>query len=169
MDTPADPSSRLARIEARLTELEDREAIRELIARYGPLADAGQADAVAALWAEDGSYAVDGYGENRGRLAVAALIDAPTHQRLMQQGCAHVLSPVRVDVCGSRAVAVGYSCVFRRHDTAFEAWRVSANRWELEKRDGTWQVLRRVNRLLDGNAAAAALLGAAADAPPPPG
>ncbi len=168
MDTATDPSPRLARLEARLGELEDREAIRELIARYGPLADAGRAGDVAALWAEDGVYAVDGYGENRGRAAVAALITGPTHQGLMQAGCAHVLSPIRLDLSGNRAVAVGYSCVFRRRDDAFEAWRVSANRWELQKRDGQWQVLRRTNRLLDGNAAAVALLGADSLAGPPP-
>lgn len=50
------------RIAERLQSLEDREAIRDLIARYGPLADAGDAEAVAAQWSEDGSYAVGRMG-----------------------------------------------------------------------------------------------------------
>jgi len=37
-------------LEERLQALEDREAIRALIARYGPLADSGDAAGVAALW-----------------------------------------------------------------------------------------------------------------------
>ena len=36
--------------------------------------------------------------------------------------------------------------------------RVSANRWELERIDGTWQVIRRTNRLLDGTPEARRLL-----------
>ncbi|MFN5782700.1 MAG: nuclear transport factor 2 family protein, partial [Novosphingobium sp.] len=69
-------------IAGRLRLLEDREAIRDLIARYGPLADAGNAEAVAALWHEDGVYAVGGMGEARGREAIAALISGPVHQSL---------------------------------------------------------------------------------------
>ena len=36
--------------------------------------------------------------------------------------------------------------------------RVSANRWELERIDGTWRVIRRTNRLLDGTPEARRLL-----------
>ena len=45
---------RLDRLEARVQALEDELAIIRLVASYGPLVDAGEADAVAALWAEDG-------------------------------------------------------------------------------------------------------------------
>ena len=150
--------SRLAALEARLAELEDREAIRNLVARYGPLADAGEAAAVASLWAEDGVYDVGGFGASAGRVAIAALIAGPVHRQLMRDGCAHLLGPVHVHIDGARAVAVGHSCVFRHTGKAFEAYRVAANRWELLKRDGQWQVARRSNRLLDGDAAARALL-----------
>lgn len=158
MSIPTDDRTRLAALEARLAELEDREAIRNLVASYGPLADSGDAAGVAALWAEDGVYAVGGFGENAGREAVAALIRAPFHQQLMQDGCAHTLGPVYIRIDGGRALAIGYSVVFRRAGEGFEAWRVSANRWELEKREGRWQVSRRRNALLDGDAAARALL-----------
>ncbi|MFM7784968.1 MAG: nuclear transport factor 2 family protein [Gammaproteobacteria bacterium] len=158
MSTTGDHSARLAALEARLSELEDCEAIRNLVASYGPLADSGDAEGVAALWAEDGVYAVGGFGENAGREAVAALIRAPFHQQLMQDGCAHALGPVHIRIEGDRALAIGYSVVFHRTGESFEAWRVSANRWELEKRNGRWQVRRRRNALLDGDAAARALL-----------
>jgi hypothetical protein len=39
-----------------------------------------------------------------------------------------------------------------------QAHRVSANRWELERVGGTWRVVRRTNRLLDGTPEARALL-----------
>lgn len=48
---------RLAVLEQRLRRPEDELAIARLMASYGPLADAGDADAVAGLWAEDGDAA----------------------------------------------------------------------------------------------------------------
>lgn len=148
----------LPTIEQRLQALEDREAIREIIAGYGPMADSGDAGGIAELFAESGCYAVGGMGEARGRAAIAGLIEGPTHRDLMAAGCAHLLGPVAIDLGGDRAVARGHSVVLRHTGGNFEVFRVSANRWELERRDGAWQVTRRDNALLDGNAAARALL-----------
>lgn len=137
----------LADLETRLQRAEDAEAIRNLIASYGPLADAGDAAGVAALWTEDGEYDVGGYGVSKGREAIAALITGETHQQLMAQGCAHILSPHHIEIDGDVASATGYSTVFRKADDAFEAWRVSENRWELARQaDGDWRVTKRINR-----------------------
>lgn len=149
-----------ASIEQRLRRLEDLEAIRALIASYGPLADAGDADAVAALWMPDGTYAVGGMGEASGRDAIAGLIAGETHRDLMAQGCAHLLGPVAIDLDGDHAVARGHSVVLRHADRGFEACRVSANRWHLAHTAEGWRVIRRENVLLDGNAAAQALFRA---------
>lgn len=145
-------------LEARLRTLEDREAIRDLIARYGPLADSGNAEGVAALWAEDGVYAVAGFAEAQGRAAIAALIAGDNHRQLMAEGCAHVLGPVAIDLDGDRAVARGHSLVVRWTGQAFELHRAAANRWELARGDRGWQVTRRDNALLQGDEAARALL-----------
>ena len=136
--------------EHRLRRLEDREAIRELIARYGPLADAGEAQALAALWSEDGEYDVGGFGIARGRPAIAALIDADFHRSLMAQGCAHVLSPPTIDLDGDRATAVNHSLVLRHRADEWKVWRVAANRWDLIRTSDGWRIARRVNRPLDG-------------------
>lgn len=148
---------------ARLRALEDREAIRALVASYGPLADSGDAAGVAALWVEQGVYAVGGMVEATGRDAIAALIDGPVHRQLMAQGCAHLLGPVAIHLDGDRATACGHSVVFRRVDGAFEVHRASANRWQLVRAPCGWRVLRRDNLMLDGSQAAQALLS------PPPG
>lgn len=146
-------------VEDRLQRLEDAEAIRNLIARYGPLADAGDAAGVAALWTEDGEYDVGGFGVARAREEIAALIDARFHRELMAQGCAHVLSAPVIALDGDRAVATNQSVVFRRAGASFEAWRAAANRWELVRTAPGWRVARRINRPLDGSEAALALLG----------
>ncbi len=146
------------RIAERLRALEDREAIRDLIARYGPLADSGDAAGVAALFAPDAVYAVGGMGEAKGRAAIAALIDGPVHRALMAQGCAHVLTSPAIDLHGDLAKARCHSVVFAREGEGWRAVRVSANRWELARSAQGWWVTRRDNRLLDGSEAAQALL-----------
>ena len=152
-------------LEERLQALEDREAIRNLIARYGPGADCGDAAGVAALWAEDGSYSVGGMVDAQGRSEIAALMTSDLHQSLMAEGCAHVLGPVAIDLQGNSAIARGHSVVFRKTANGFEAWRVSANRWELERATDGWQVRRRVNAPLDGSEAARLLLSPVWPAP----
>lgn len=148
-------------VEARLQALEDREAIRDLLARYGPLADTGDADALAELWTEDGRYAVGGMTEAKGRAAIAALIDGTVHRGLMADGCAHALGPVTIDLDGDHATARGYSIVFRHTGAQkFEAYRVSANRWQLARTSDGWRVTSRENALLDGAEAARILLAA---------
>ncbi len=63
------------------------------MASYGPLVDAGDGDAVGALWAEDGEYDVDGW-HMRTRVEVAAMVRSPAHQGLIGRGSAHFLGPV---------------------------------------------------------------------------
>jgi ketosteroid isomerase-like protein len=146
----------------RLRVLEDREAIRDLIASYGPLADIGDAPAIAALWTDDGVYEIVGFAPARGHAAIAALIEGPIHQALMADGCAHVLGPVAVTLEGDHALARGHSVVFCNGANGFEARRVSANRWALARTAGGayggWRVVHRANALLNGEAAARILL-----------
>lgn len=149
----------MSTLEARLAELEDREAIRDLIARYGMLADAGDAQGAAALWTEDGSYDVGGFGLHRGPLAIAALLESTAHAELMTTGCAHVMSAPVIELTGDRAIARTYSLVLRHDGGRWEAHRVAANSWQLKRTDKGWRVAERVNRLLDGDGAARSLIG----------
>lgn len=134
----------------RLRRLEDKEAIRNLIASYGPLADSGASQELAQLWTDDGEYDVGGYGTARGRDDIAALIESETHQELMRMGCAHILSPHAIRVDEEEATAAGYSVVWRRKDGAMEPWRVSWNVWQFVRRGSEWFVRRRINRPVGG-------------------
>lgn len=144
---------------ARVWALEDGDAIRDLIARYGPLVDAGDCAGAAALWCEDGVYEVGGFGAHRGRAAIQALLEGEAHQMLIAGGAAHVLSPPVIELAGDRARARTYSVVFRRKGDAWEAHRVSANLWSLVRVAEGWRVARRINRPLDGAPEARALIG----------
>ncbi|WP_240334422.1 nuclear transport factor 2 family protein [Sphingobium estronivorans] len=142
----------------RMAALEDREAIRDLIARYGPLADGGDCAGAASLWTEDGIYEVGGFGSYQGRAAIQALLEGESHQGLIHGGAAHVLSPPVIDLDGDRATARSYSVVFRKAGDSWEAHRASANLWQLVRTHEGWKVAQRVNRLLDGSADARALI-----------
>jgi hypothetical protein len=131
---------------ARLRRLEDADAIRNLLASYGLLADSGASTELALLWTEYGEYDVGGYGTAKGRDAIAALIESETHQQLLQAGCAHILSPHVIEVVDERATAAGYSVVWRYNEGAMEPWRVSWNTWELVRQRSQWFVQRRINR-----------------------
>ncbi|WP_416832519.1 MAG: nuclear transport factor 2 family protein [Erythrobacter sp.] len=144
--------------DARLRALEDRAQIANLIAAYGPLADTGAGEALARLWVEDGEYDIGGFGMIKGHAALAAMMDSPVHRGLMEQGCAHILSPHRIELSGDSAVAVGYSTVMRRTGEIYEAWRVSANRWWLVRTAAGWRVKRRENTPLNGSAETRSLL-----------
>lgn len=150
----------MAKAEDRLQRLEDTEAIRNLLARYGPLADAGRSDQVAALWSEDGEYEIGGFGHAHGRTQVAAMIDAPFHRKLMAEGCAHILTAPAIDLDGASATAINHSFVLRRQGEDWQVWRVSANRWELTRTGLGWRVVRRINRPLNGSPEVLALLAA---------
>lgn len=140
----------------RVRALEDRAAINDLIARYGPAADAGDGDAVGALWAEDGEYWIGGSVLTGSE--IAGLVEFDTHREYLSRGCAHVLSAPLITVEGDRAEAINHSVVLVRSDARWDAERVSANRWEFVRTGEGWRVVRRENHLLDGSEDARSLL-----------
>lgn len=151
---------RLEALERRLSRIEDELAITRLVGSYGPLVDAADADAVAALWAENGTYDVEGW-EMRSRADVHAMVLSPQHQGLVTAGCTHFLGPVVVTVDGDTAVAVCESLLVVHHKERFHVARAGANRFELVRNAGVWEILHRTTRALDGDPAARGLLAVA--------
>jgi uncharacterized protein (TIGR02246 family) len=150
---------RLAELEERLQRLEDERAIQRLIASYGPLVDAGEADAAAALWATDGVYDVEGW-LMKSRDDVAAMVRSDPHQALIGGGSAHFLGPAVVTIDGDDAVAVCESILVVRHDDRHVVGRAGANYFRLRRIDGRWQIITRTTRSLDGKPEARELLSA---------
>ncbi|OBF97027.1 hypothetical protein A5790_00400 [Mycobacterium sp. 852002-51152_SCH6134967] len=149
----------LADLERRLARLEDERAIERLIASYGPLVDAGEADATADLWADEGTYDVEGW-HMAGRGEVAAMVRSDAHQGLIRRGCCHFLGPAVVTVDGDDAVAVCESLLVTRHDDGFAVSRAGANHFRLHRSDGRWAIVARRTRQLDGSVEARELLTA---------
>ncbi|MBX9980356.1 MAG: nuclear transport factor 2 family protein [Mycobacterium gordonae] len=142
---------------ARLRQLEDERDIARLIASYGPAVDAGDPDATARLWAQDGVYDID-LMRMEGREEVRAMVDSTAHQKMVKNGCSHFLGPAVVTVDGDAAVAVCESLVLVRDGDGYRVWRATANHFALRRIDGRWQISVRTSRVLDGSPEARALL-----------
>ncbi len=145
--------SRLGQLETRVRELEDRDALAQLVASYGPAVDSGEASAAAALWSEDGVFDVVPYFELVGHDGIAGMVDDDGHQSLIHNGCGHVLTAPKVVVEGDYARGWNYAFNIRWDAEADRFWiaRLSANEWEFRRdRDG-WHVVRRTNINLDGD------------------
>jgi len=137
----------LAALERRVESLEDELAIHRLIVRYGFAVDTGDADATAELFTEDTLFDVDGRLIMRGRDGVSDMVRGERHQSLLPN-CAHTIGPAIVEVNGARATATGYTRIYRRTGDTIGLMRLGFNRWELEKRDGGWQIVYRISRRL---------------------
>ena len=143
----ADLTQTVADLARRVARLEDELAIHKLIVRYGLGVDVGDAEAAAGVFTADGVYDVD-VGKMEGRPAVEAMVRTPRHQAMVGH-CAHQMGPFVIDLGDDAgAVATGYSRVYLHTPAGTHVYRVSLNRWELVKQDGTWLVARRTTRVL---------------------
>jgi hypothetical protein len=146
-------------LERRLQRLEDERAVQRVVIGYGPAADAGLAKRAGELWLEDGLYDWDAKGEpHRGSDGVDRMLRGDVHQGLIRNGAAHLAMPPLVEVDGDRAVALTYSLVFVRREGRYDLWRLSANRWDLERHDLEWRIRCRTNRQLDDSGGGRTLL-----------
>ncbi|WP_280397118.1 nuclear transport factor 2 family protein [Nocardia carnea] len=141
----------LAGLAERVQRLEDELAIIRKLTAYGPLVDAGEADAVAALWTEDGEYDVEGW-RMIGRADLRDMVRSAAHQDIITGGSAHFFGPAHIErIDGDEATAVCESILVRNEDGRFYIWRAGAHRIELRRTDQGWCVSRRVTRPLNGS------------------
>ena len=168
-----DLDARLEALEARLVAAEtgldraaDELAVLRLLASYSPRVDSGDAEGVAELWTEDGVYDVD-TGVLDGHDGLVEMVNGDAHQGLIAHGCGHVPSLPVVLLDGDRAVATGYTQLVVRSSRPgrYTVLRVTASRWELERRgrvdapDRGWRVVLRTARAVTDDGEGRELLG----------
>lgn len=159
-----DTEDRIAALERRLTDAEDRLALLQIVAGYGPAVDSGSAEATTRMWTEDGTY--DTYPiVLDGREAIADMVSGERHQSLINAGAAHLIGIPHIELDGDSAVVTTYSqLVLRDTDTdSYRIWRTGVNRWQFARTADGWKVTDRINRQLDGTEEARQLLAEAID------
>ena len=152
---------RILRLEQRLRHAEDKLAIYQLLAGYGPAIDGDCQSDAARAWIEDSVYDMD---EKRfeGRANILAMLEGDYARGLIKSGSGHVISMPHIVVDGDTAVATCTSRLYRHAEGNFRVERVTANRWELVRTPQGWRVKRRTNRTLDGSKGSHALFKQAA-------
>ena len=135
----------LEALQRRITRLEDIEAIKQLKARYCEICDheAYDADAMASLFTEDGTWSGAGVGTAEGREAIRELF-AGFPKAIA--GAQHIVANPLIEVDGDRARGVWYliAAVTQNDGTTASNWPGAAARYHEEyvKQNGEWKFRR---------------------------
>jgi hypothetical protein len=151
--------ARVARLEARVQELEDERAVRELLARYGFNADCLRDEAFVDLFTDDGVVdLVVGAGATtvlryEGKAELEQFISNP-QGRNRPDVAGHVLHMQGNNVVshykGDEAVVNSYSVVVHAKDAQLSVISAGNNEWRMRKVDGKWLFKERRRRELGG-------------------
>lgn len=144
-------------LEKRIRVLEDRSAIADILAIYGPAIDGASRDYIASVWAEGGVFDRGPSGVQSGS-EIWDYALSKEHQDWIRTGVAHAYTAPHISIDGDTAHATGYVSIFLREGDGHKAWRVTANRWDFVRTDAGWKITRRTNRLIDGGEPALKLL-----------
>jgi hypothetical protein len=158
-------------IEDRISAIEDRLEILNLIASHPPSADSGADYFTRQVYTEDGVIDLGGGKTATGNAEVAGMVKTPGHQAAIAGGLAHFCGLPRIEIDGDTATVTSYLQIITPHPTAepyevpnhgvtkgFRIHRVGANRWELVRTADGWKIKRRTLRPLDGTEPARELL-----------
>ncbi len=150
--------ARLAALEARVKELEDDRAIRDLLARYGFTADNCQDEAFVQLYTEDGrikvaananarkNFGVDEWIEYQDHEGIRAFITHPKghHSPTLYGKSMHLQGNNLVtDISGDEAVVSGYQVAIAVDDAGTRVLSAGNNEWHLRRVDGEWRIKER--------------------------
>jgi len=140
--------STIDELERRLRALEDREEIRELVARYAYEVDCGEPPDWASVFSPDIEMEAGKLGVSRGLAAIEQRFTRAEHLDAIRDGSQHAYSNVVVDldVDGDRATAWGYACVHTRRDGSWHIYTLGVNVWTLRREADGWRFVGRERR-----------------------
>lgn len=149
-----------ARLQKRLTELEDDKQIREVLSRYGFTADGGRDQEYVDLYTDDGSMnsittmafgsGYDGAIVFNGKNEIMNFITDPKAHKAIQGRCMHIQgNNLATVISEDEARASSYSFVLIKTSESDESISIRSsgfNVWTLKKTDGKWLIKERMRR-----------------------
>lgn len=129
-------------IEERLQRLEDRDAIHQLFVDYGRYLDAGDIDAYASLFTEDGEVLLGPMGRTQGRANIHALMSKVLEGRVGTSY--HIIGSPQVVIDGDEATSEVMWTVIQR-DPEGKPRLTSMGRHvdRLRRENGAWRFAER--------------------------
>jgi uncharacterized protein (TIGR02246 family) len=119
------------------SELADKDAIREVLAKYCFCLDSGDFDGMAALFSEDGTWHTD-FGQGTGRAGIA------DHARSLRAGSAprprgvHLTTNIVIELNGDRAKVRSNWVVAQNHASGPRISAAGGYDDDMVKQNGTW-------------------------------
>lgn len=153
-----DLEARLARLEARVRELEDDREIRDVLARYGYTADNCEDEAFIDLYTDDGAikvsrgrrggadFAGEGWTVWNEKEGLRRFITHPQgHHRPELYGKSMHLqgNNLVTHISGDEAVAHSYQVAIVAEDGSVRMLSAGNNQWQLRRVDGKWRIRER--------------------------
>jgi uncharacterized protein (TIGR02246 family) len=134
-----------------MTEIEDKDAIRELMAEYCFRLDEGRYDDMAALFTEDGTWDT-AFGKTSGRAAIAKLAaDIRAQAGADRPRAAHLVTNIVIVLEGGRAEVRSNWMVMQNSPDGPKIGSGGAYRDEIVRRDGRWLFhYRKIERFIAG-------------------
>jgi len=143
----------------------DMSEIAQLVAAYGPAAEAINLDFLSCFWSEDACYDLGESWIVEGKSDILAGYTGDTHKQMVAQGCAHIATVPVIVISGDSASATHHVTLFTHRAGGFEVHRIVVARWEFDRsRTGRWTAVSRTLRNV-GSTGATELLAAAHSAP----
>ena len=150
----------LSSLERRLRAVEDRLEILNLLGGSPFSSDVPSPAFWEAMYEEQAVMDRGaGLDEIRGREKLVDIVRGAPHMAAVRGGMAHFAGLPHVRIDGDRAVATGYLQIIVPHREGPEiglgdyppsaglvVWRLSANRWELERTPDGWRITKRTIR-----------------------
>lgn len=157
----ARPGADTAQLQQRVQQLEDQEAIRQVLISYGEHLDARDFASYAALFARDGTW-TGGFGSATGPADIQSMLEkniGKAEPGFINKSSFHLMTTMSVEVQGDSATARSRYLFFTatpesRPQVALAGRYVD----EFVREDGQWRIRRRTTHGVlpwrDGNAAA---------------
>ncbi len=138
-------------LERRLQALEDREGVRECLARYCYNADLGRSKEWASNFTPNGALDTGPGTRAEGYEQLLDFISNPKGgHKAIENHCTHNITNLFIRVNGNKAWAEGYQIVLVREkdgdDAPRRVYRMGLSHWNFEKRNGRWFIKERVRR-----------------------
>jgi SnoaL-like domain len=132
----------------RVRALEDREAIRELIARYSFEVDCGDPPDWAAVFSPEIEMEAGKLGVSHGLAAIEQRFGRAEHLDAIREGSQHAYSNIVVELGPGQdeARAWGYACVHVRRGEGWAHHTLGVNHWRLRRGGGGWRIIERSRR-----------------------
>jgi uncharacterized protein (TIGR02246 family) len=121
---------------------DEKDAIRELMARYAQNLDAGRFSKVADLFAEDGVWTTT-YGTARGRAEITAMFERVVPKKGEGPQRKHYITNIIVTLAGETASAVSDYLVVRESEHGLLPVMGGTYRDNFVKHAGSWQFARK--------------------------